>query len=108
MGYPDHDGANQRWKMNWTSGGWTFQSAGLGLFIGLSGTAANGTKLEAVSTATPWDIWPDSVNSSNYRIFVHNTIQNWDLADFGNATPGTPVQTWARWPGTHQTWSFTE
>lgn len=108
IGYPDHDGSNQRWTFEWTSGAWAIKSAGLGTYIGLSGTAANGTSLAAVSSPVTWDIWFDSVNPSNYRLFVHNTTQNWDLADFGNSTPGTHVQTWARWSGVHQTWSITQ
>ena len=119
-----------QWTFEWTSGAWAIKSAGLGTYIGLSGTAANGTSLAAVSSPVTWDIWFDSVTPSNYRfvkmpllfsydereltvavaphrLFVHNTTQNWDLADFGNSTPGTHVQTWARWSGVHQTWSIT-
>ena len=35
-----------------------------------------------------------------------NTIQNVDLTDYGNATPGTAVAIWARWEGENQTWKF--
>jgi len=104
IGYPDHGGSNQRWTLEWTSGSWAIKSAGLGTYIGLDGAAANGTKLVAVSDVVTWDIWFDEVNPSNYRFFVHNTIQNWDLTDYGNSTPGNPIQTWAEWKGIHQTW----
>jgi len=104
MGYPDHDGLNQHWKFQWTNLGWTIQNAAVGTYVGLNGPAANGTDLVAVASAVGWDIWPDSVNPAAYRFFVHGTKENWDLTDFGNSTPGTPVQLWQKWSGSHQTW----
>lgn len=33
-------------------------------------------------------------------------MQNVDLTDYGNGTPGTPVAIWGRWDGENQTWRF--
>jgi len=109
IGYPYHGGSNQKWTFAWISGGWTIKSVGLDKYIGLAGgaAAANGTKLAAVTSPVPWDIWFDTANATTYRFFVHGTTQNWDLSNYGNSTPGTPVQTWDRWAGLHQTWIIT-
>jgi len=106
IGYPDHDGPNQKWKFIWTDGAWAIQSAAVGTYIGLDGAAANGTNLVAVSNPVTWDIWFDALDTTTYRICVHDTVQNWDLAGYGNSTPGTHVQTWTRWKGLHQTWTI--
>jgi len=107
IGYPYHGGSNQKWTFTWVQGAWSIKSAGLGTYIGLAGAATNGTKLVAVASPVPWDIWFDTVNPTTYRFFVHGTTQNWDLTNYGNSTPGMPIQTWARWTNLHQTWTIT-
>jgi hypothetical protein len=56
-----------QWTLNWTNIGWTFRSRATGLYIGLDGSPADGTRLVAVTTPVGWDIWHDEVNPSTYR-----------------------------------------
>lgn len=34
-----------------------------------------------------------------YSLFIHGTKLNIDLANYGNSTPGTPVELWSKWNG---------
>jgi hypothetical protein len=95
--YPANGGKNQQWTTLWTGNSWNFQSVNTGLYLGISGTTTNGTNLTVASTPTSWDIWHDEVNATNYRIYIPNTVQNWDLWDFGNPVAGDPVTLWQAW-----------
>lgn len=105
-GWAYNGGSNQYWTLGWVGNGWTFRNANSGTYLGIQGTPADGLALAAVTTAFVWDIWPDAVVSNAYRIFVPNTLQNWDLYNYGAANSGDPVTLWTSWNGTHQTWSF--
>ncbi|KAJ7167596.1 ricin B-like lectin [Mycena filopes] len=94
------------WMLTWTGHGWTFRSLSAGLYLGLAGNPADGTPIIATSSPFEFDIWHDEQNEANYRIFVPNTSQNFDLYNDGNPTPGTPITLWAKWAGIHQTWKF--
>ena len=40
------------------------------------------------------------------RIFVPNTLENFELSGEGRATSGDPITLWTTWNATHQTWTF--
>ena len=44
----------------------------------------------------------------DHSIVVQGSNQNVDLADFGSATPGTPVVIFGQWKGVNQVWEFRE
>ena len=68
IGYPDHNGENQRWIFTYTQNAWTIKSAALDLYIAPSASSAtNGTALQALSTPFVWDIWHDETNFNAYR-----------------------------------------
>jgi len=106
IGYTNHNTTNQQWKLQWTNIGWTFQSVGNGLYLGIEGAKADGTRLVATTTPFGWHIWHDEVDPSTYRIFVPNTTLNVDLNNKGSTVPGTAITLWYRWAGIHQTWRF--
>jgi len=105
-GWASNGGPNQQWTTIWTGDSWNFQNVHSGTYLGIAGPAENGQNLTASSTPTSWDIWHDDVNASNYRIYIPNTIQNWDLYADGDPTSGDPITLWGAWAGIHQTWSF--
>ncbi|KAF7986775.1 hypothetical protein HWV62_20376 [Athelia sp. TMB] len=113
IAYPYHSGANQQWIFNNTQGAWTIKNVELGLYIAPgnlsnpSATPGNYTTLSASSTPFIWDIWHDEVNPAAYRLFIPRTALNWDLTDFGNSTPGNPIQVFQKYtPGWKwQTWT---
>ncbi|TFK38583.1 ricin B-like lectin [Crucibulum laeve] len=105
-GWPSHGGDNQKWTVNWTGSGWTLRNVWSGLYLGLNGSPADGTRIVGVTTPVEWHIWHDTVNNSTYRIFVPNTHFNLDLYAQGNASPGNPITLWYTWNGVHQTWKF--
>ncbi|KZP12731.1 carbohydrate-binding module family 13 protein [Athelia psychrophila] len=110
IGYPDHDGDNQKWIFAQSKGAWTIKSAAMDLYIAPNTTTpGNYSALQAIDTPFLWDIWHDEVNSNTYRFFVNNTALNWDLAGYGNPTPGNTVQLFQKYtPGwTWQTWTVT-
>ncbi|KAL0948453.1 hypothetical protein HGRIS_011026 [Hohenbuehelia grisea] len=104
IGYPYHEGANQKWLLEWTGKGWTFKSSSNGLYLTLSGTATDGTRLTVGSTPMEWHVWPDNLDSSVYRHV--SPVSRSDLWAQGDPTPGTPITLWYRWNGRHQTWKF--
>ncbi|KAG6888446.1 hypothetical protein C0992_008475 [Termitomyces sp. T32_za158] len=106
IGFPLFNTTNQQWRLDWTNIGWTFQSVGSGLYIGIDGSNSDGTRLVAQSTPFGWDIWHDDVDPSTYRIYIHGTTLNWDLFGQGNPAPETPITLWFKWAGVHQTWKF--
>ncbi|KAF8641649.1 hypothetical protein AX16_009875 [Volvariella volvacea WC 439] len=106
IGWTPHDGANQRWTLEWTGRSWFFRSAATGQFLALDGSPNDGTRLIASENPQEWHIWQDQYDTSSYRIFVPYTYYNIDLSGWGNATPGTPIQLWWTWKGGHQTWRF--
>ncbi|KAG5643460.1 hypothetical protein DXG03_000892 [Asterophora parasitica] len=67
IGYPNHNGTNQQWTLNWTGVGWTFRSVSSGLYLAIDGSNTNGTRLVAVTTPFGWHIWHDEVDLSTYR-----------------------------------------
>jgi len=105
-GWVYNGGSNQHWTLNWVGNGWTFRNVNTGTYLGIQGTPADGLPLVAVSTPFVWDIWPDAVNATTYRIFVPNTLENWDLYDYGATNSGDPITLWTSWSGIHQTWSL--
>jgi len=110
IGYGLHDGDNQKWRLANSGSGWTLQNASTGSWLTVDGptsSAVDGTRVVAGSTQTIWDIWPDEDDPTVHRLFIPNTRLNIDLSDYGNTTPGTPVQVWGKWsPGTNQCWLF--
>ncbi|KAJ3892008.1 putative mannanase [Lentinula edodes] len=107
-GWSLNGGKNQQWTTLWSGESWNFQSVATGLYLGIVGIPGNGTNLTVASTPTAWDIWHDTVNETNYRIFVPNTTVNWDLWGYGDATSGDPITLWGTWSGIHQTWRFVQ
>ncbi|KAG5644068.1 hypothetical protein DXG03_009158 [Asterophora parasitica] len=98
-----------QWILENNNNQWTFKNAGTGKFLGVApGNVENGHSVLASDSPVAWDIWPDDVDSSVYRIFVHGTKFNVDLSDHGNANNGTPVTLWGKWKGTNQTWRFVD
>ncbi|KAE9404205.1 putative mannanase [Gymnopus androsaceus JB14] len=99
IGYPldSVGGENQKWTTLWTGEAWNFQNALTGAYLGIAGTAQDGQNLTVSTTPTGWDIWHDTVNETNYRVFIPNTSQNWDLYADGDATPGDPITLWGEW-----------
>lgn len=68
IGYPYHDGENQKWIFAQSQGAWTIKSAEMDLYIAPSTTSpTNYTALQASSTPFLWDIWHDEVNNNAYR-----------------------------------------
>jgi hypothetical protein len=108
IGWPANGGKNQQWTMGWTGKAWTFKSGSTGLFLAVSGTAADGAKLVSSSTPFEWHIWRADNDPNTFRVFVPFTHQNIDLFNQGDPTPGTPITTWWTWEGLHQTWKFTQ
>ncbi|GLB42714.1 putative carbohydrate-binding module family 13 protein [Lyophyllum shimeji] len=106
IGYPNFNTNNQQWALQWTNIGWTFRSVSSGLYLGIDGPLADGTRLVAKPEPFGWHIWHDEVDSSTYRIFVPNTTLNVDLNNHGSTVPGTAITLWYRWLGIHQTWRF--
>ncbi|ESK84072.1 carbohydrate-binding module family 13 protein [Moniliophthora roreri MCA 2997] len=106
IGWPRNDAPNQHWTVVWAGNGWTFQSVSSNTFLGIEATPENGVPLIVKQEPTIWHIWHDQINSENYRVYIPNTTQNWDLYDYGNKRPGDPVTLWTNWNGVHQTWKF--
>ncbi|KAF9002108.1 ricin B-like lectin [Cyathus striatus] len=105
-GWPSNGGNNQKWTVAWVGNGWTFRSIYTGLFLGVDGNPADGTRLVGQTTPTTWHIWHDTIDPTKYRVFAPNTSYNLDLYAQGDSAPGTPVTLWWTWNGTHQTWDF--
>ncbi|KAL1721564.1 hypothetical protein EV715DRAFT_271180 [Schizophyllum commune] len=98
-----------QWTLDWAGDGWNFRSLSTGKYISLGGAdAANGARLVAETDPFTWHIWTDEEVEGAYRIFVPDTHQNFDLYNYGDSTPGTPITTWYTWDGEHQTWQFDE
>ncbi|KIM43941.1 carbohydrate-binding module family 13 protein [Hebeloma cylindrosporum] len=108
IGWPVHGGVNQQWSMNWTGKAWTFRSAATGLYLGIGGTPADGTRIVVSATPFEWHIWRADNDQNTFRIFVPFTHQNLDLYGDGLRTPGDPITLWYTWNGLHQTWRFTK
>ncbi|KAK0468610.1 ricin B lectin domain-containing protein [Armillaria novae-zelandiae] len=106
IGYPDHNGANQQWVLTWTGRSWTFRSVSSNQYLGLEGSAGNGTKLLAVAQPFEWHIWHDETDQTTFRVFAPNTTYNFDLWNYGDPVPGDPITLWTKWDGLHQTWRF--
>jgi len=105
IGYGDHDGSNQRWIFAHQHAGWTLQSVGTGLYLGIEGAPGDGTPVVATQQPTThWEIEKDDQDSSTWRFYVQGTRFNLDLSDHGNPTPGTPITLWGKWAGKNQTW----
>ncbi|TFK61281.1 ricin B-like lectin [Pluteus cervinus] len=106
IGWPRHNGPNQRWTLVWAGNGWNIRSLSSGLFLNIDGSPENGTRLVATSAPILWHIWADQKDPTTHRIFIPNTYYNLDLYNYGDPTPGTPVTLWWTWEGLHQTWKF--
>ncbi|KIJ97462.1 hypothetical protein K443DRAFT_681481 [Laccaria amethystina LaAM-08-1] len=63
--------------MGWTGNSWTIRSSLSGLYVGLAGSAGNGTRLVVSAAPFQWDIWHDTADPRTYRIFVPYTHFNW-------------------------------
>ncbi|KAG5638070.1 hypothetical protein H0H81_002038 [Sphagnurus paluster] len=100
------EGEDKDWVLDNVYDQWTFKNVGTGRYLEVAGPTGDGTPLIAVDGPVSWDIWPDDVDSSVYRIFVPNTPFNVDLSDHGNPSNGTRVTLWSKWQGTNQTWRF--
>lgn len=101
-------GENQSWITTWTGNSWTIRSSLSGLYVGLAGSAADGTRLIVSAAPFQWDIWHDTADPRTYRIFVPNTHFNWDLSSHGSSAPNTPTTVWYTYEddAVHQTWTF--
>jgi len=108
IGYPDHDGDNQKWLFTFTQNAWTIKNKAVGTYLAPADTSSptNGTGLVASDSPFIWDIWHDETQSGKYRIFVPNTPFNLDLTGYGNSTPGNPIQTWKKYKNTWQIWTI--
>ncbi|KAF7986859.1 hypothetical protein HWV62_12586 [Athelia sp. TMB] len=105
IGYNDHDGSNQRWIFTHQRNGWTLQSVGTGLYLGIDGAPRDGAPVIATQEPTThWEIDNDGEDSNTWRFYVQGTEFNLDLSDHGNPTPGTPITLWGKWSGKNQTW----
>lgn len=106
IGYDWHGGDNQKWRFEklHDGPGWVIQNVGTGKFLSLTTNAQDGGQVLGTSDPTQWDVRPDEMDPSVYRIFVLNTPFNLDLTDHGNPTPGTPVAVWGAWEGRNQCW----
>ncbi|KAF8879565.1 ricin B-like lectin [Infundibulicybe gibba] len=106
IGYPYHNGANQKWTLDWTGTSWAIRSSASQVYLALEASPTNGVRLVASPTPGEWHIWRDQTDPNAFRVFVPNTSYNLDLAKYGDPTPGTPVTVWLMWGGPHQTWRF--
>ncbi|KAG6908364.1 hypothetical protein DXG01_005182 [Tephrocybe rancida] len=109
FGWGRHGEDNQRWELLQYSGTnqWIFRNIRTKTYLGImEGHLQDGLQLRAVPTAVAWDINPDGLDPSNYRITVPGSQYNVDLTKNGDATNGTPIAIWSRWEGTNQTWRF--
>ncbi|KAL0948452.1 hypothetical protein HGRIS_011025 [Hohenbuehelia grisea] len=108
IGYDNHGGDNQKWRLESDGSGWHIQNVGTGKYLAVDGFAGDGTPVIARDEPFTWDIWPDEEDGNLNRIFVPNTRQNIDLSDHGNPTPGQPITLWDKWEGRNQCWHFQE
>ncbi|KAF9559357.1 carbohydrate-binding module family 13 protein [Agrocybe pediades] len=108
IGYPRHGGPNQQWELIFAQNGWHIKSVSSGKYLRHEGDDQNGRRLIATHDPFLWYIWPDTQNVTAGRISVASSSQIYDvdLTDFGNATPGTPVQIWGRTSHNNQVWQF--
>ncbi|RDB22003.1 hypothetical protein Hypma_010813 [Hypsizygus marmoreus] len=110
IGWDDNNTENQKWNLEWTGAHWAFKNKGNGRYLGINGQVKDGTPLSGVDNRVEWDIYPDERNASLHRIYVPgaSSPMNMDLAEHGNAKPGTPVTIWTKWEGENQAWQFEE
>ncbi|KAF7986846.1 hypothetical protein HWV62_12560 [Athelia sp. TMB] len=68
IGYSDHDGSNQRWIFTHQRNGWTLQSVGTGLYLGIDGAPRDGAPVIATQgPTTHWEIDNDGEDSNTWR-----------------------------------------
>ncbi|KAJ3500494.1 hypothetical protein NMY22_g19244 [Coprinellus aureogranulatus] len=108
IGYPQTNGPNQRWTVNWTGGGWTLRAGSGNLYLALASVPGDGVHLVASPAPFEWHIWHDEVFPGTYRIFAPRTLYNLDLWNYGDQSPGTVVTLWHKWNGAHQLWDFVQ
>lgn len=102
-----NDDLSQRWLFEATPTGWILKSVGANKFLGYA-SVSDGSLVIGTDEPQKWDIWPDDEYCYRYRLYVHGTKYNWDLANYGSSTPGTPISLWPRWDGLHQLWCIEE
>lgn len=95
IGYPPHGGENQQWDFIPSGNGYAIRSVwpsdkyDCGLYL-----TVQALQDHAPVIATPfpvsWDVRP--VDEGTYQIYWPNTDFVLDLADWGNAAPGTKLQ----------------
>ncbi|KIY67247.1 carbohydrate-binding module family 13 protein [Cylindrobasidium torrendii FP15055 ss-10] len=120
IGYPEHDGANQQWIVEWDENAWTLHNVrSPEVYIGLGGDIDNGTRLvgaEEGANGTKWHIYHEETYTGEpgpggavpLKVFAANTSYAVDLYGHGLSTPGNPITLWSNWNATHQDWWFYE
>lgn len=93
IGFPSHEGKNQQWKFEQLGNGYTIQSVATNLFLTVDEGPADG----AFVVASPFPVsWKVETVSEGEQVVVRLMWPNgkfaFDLAGFGNATPGTKIQ----------------
>ncbi|KAI0643347.1 hypothetical protein C8Q79DRAFT_915533 [Trametes meyenii] len=94
IGYPMHGGPNQQWEFIPSGHGYVIRcvrrsSVGHPLYL----TTEDGLHDNAAIVASPYPVtWDVEQTDDGIKISWPNTDFVFDLADWGNATPGTKIQ----------------
>jgi len=109
IGFEAHGQQNQQWDISEPDGedNQTIQSVSSGKFLTLdAGSPGDGVHIIAGDEPRKWAIRHNGDDHAHWRVFYPGTSFNFDLADHGSATFGTPIQLWGCWEGENQQWIF--
>ncbi|KAF8625169.1 hypothetical protein AX15_005529 [Amanita polypyramis BW_CC] len=105
VGWPSHDGDNQKWLIEDKGGRYTIKNLRFGKYIGLRERQRDGVRAYGlINDEFLWEIKRDDQDPTVHRFFVPGTPFNLDLTDHGNAQGNTPIAVWGKWEGRNQCW----
>ncbi|KAF8636283.1 hypothetical protein AX17_003662 [Amanita inopinata Kibby_2008] len=104
IGWPSHDGDNQKWHIEERNGRYTVRNVRDGKYVGVVDQPADSVSALGVNYEYEWEIRPDDEDPTVFRFFVPGTRFNLDLTNFGSDQGNTPVAIWGKWEGRNQCW----
>ncbi|GLB42712.1 putative ricin-type beta-trefoil [Lyophyllum shimeji] len=107
IGFPAHDGANQKWELSLLGKGYSIRSLYTGGYLTIEDGICNGTPIVASPYPVSWALEVDDLELGTWRIVWPGTRFLFDLAGKGDSKPCTPIQLWERHPFEHcRRWRF--
>ncbi|PFH47536.1 carbohydrate-binding module family 13 protein [Amanita thiersii Skay4041] len=105
IGWPKHDGDNQKWHVEENNGLYSLRNVRYGKYVGLESThLKDAIKAIATENKFDWEVKQDEDDPTVFRFFVPGTVFNLDLSNHGSDRGGTPVEIWGKWEGRNQCW----